>query len=248
MALALSFSQISTYLECPYQYFLLYIIGLPTKPKSYFSLGKSIHTALEKYHKPRLIPSTGAIDELLSYFENAWISEGYANEIDETRAKEDGKSILSSYYDRLTNNPANPIEVEKRFNVTIDGLQIKGVIDRIDEVPSGGLHIIDYKTGNFVPDLLDENSKLQLSIYTLAVNILWDKPVERASYLYLRSGTDLDFEPKDDDLFQTRLILKAVSEGIGCERFQRKTNKFCRFCDFYETCQKSNVISVKGNF
>ena len=43
----------------------------------------------------------------------------------------------------------------------------RGTIDRIDRLPSGGIEVIDYKTGNITSQKSVAES-LQLSIYALA--------------------------------------------------------------------------------
>jgi putative RecB family exonuclease len=47
-----SYSQLSTYLRCPLQYFFQYVLGLPRKtiPGS-MALGSAVHEALATYHR-----------------------------------------------------------------------------------------------------------------------------------------------------------------------------------------------------
>ena len=67
---------------------------------------------------------------------------------------------------------------ELSFELTIepdDGsppFTIRGQIDRIDRLPTGGIEVIDYKTGRLESQKgVDES--LQLSIYALAAATRW---------------------------------------------------------------------------
>ena len=44
-----------------------------------------------------------------------------------------------------------PAALEFRFTIEVEGVQINGVIDRMDRIPGGGYEIIDYKTNRRLP-------------------------------------------------------------------------------------------------
>ena len=53
--------------------------------------------------------------------------------------------------DRVAANRAEgrrPLAAESKGHVSIDGVKLRGVADRIDRLPDGGLAIVDYKTGS----------------------------------------------------------------------------------------------------
>lgn len=248
MALSLSFSQISTYLECPYRYYLSYIIKLPGLPKPYFSFGSSIHSALEKLHKPRLIPEKSSLSQLVTWYEESWVSDGYADIETEAKAKEEGKALLVSYFEKYGQSIVPAVDVEKRFKLMMGEITINGVIDRIDRGEDDKLRIIDYKTGNYIPIELGPAEKLQLTIYTIAVGSIYQNKVEKATYLYLKSSVEMSFVPSDDDLASAINTIETVASQIKEGIFPRCKNKFCPWCDYYQSCNKTSVIHVKEGF
>lgn len=248
MVLKLSFSQISTYLECPYRYYLSYIVKLPGVAKPYFSFGHSVHSALERFHKPRLLPESYTLNDLLGWFDSSWKSEGFKDSQAEAKAKDEGKSLLVGYYERNKDKPQLSLEVEKKFTLEINSIKVSGVIDRIDRLPNGNLHLIDYKTGNFIPQELEQKDKLQLSIYTLAATKLFDGEVEKATYMFLRSGTELTFEPDSEQLATTIYTIEKVSSDINSGFFPKCKNKFCPWCDFYSFCDTAKILNFTEGF
>ena len=72
----LSYTQISLYQSCPLQYKLQYIDGLKPKDKWYFSFGSTLHLCAQYFFKVR-VPPPPSLEELLQFYEQNWISEGY---------------------------------------------------------------------------------------------------------------------------------------------------------------------------
>ena len=57
-----------------------------------------------------------------------------------------------------------PIALERAFNLDVEGIKVRGFIDRVDKLDSGGLSIVDYKSGRelFTTEYLADD--LQLTI------------------------------------------------------------------------------------
>jgi hypothetical protein len=68
--------------------------------------------------------------------------------------------------------------------LVIDGWSLHGAIDRVDQAPDGRALVLDYKLSNDVTsrEKLEEEAKLQLQLYLIAVAELWG--VETAGGLY----------------------------------------------------------------
>ncbi|MBJ80728.1 MAG: hypothetical protein CMH60_05355 [Myxococcales bacterium] len=79
--------------------------------------------------------------------------------------------LLDKWLDKeLERQPFEIHSLEKEMEIDVGELQLKGVVDRIDKLPEGGLMIIDYKTGEVsVRKWLSERPEdPQLPIYALA--------------------------------------------------------------------------------
>ncbi len=74
----------------------------------------------------------------------------------------------------------------------LDGWRLHGAIDRVDRVADGRTLVIDYKLASRVParEKLEEEAKLQLQLYTLAVAELWDAEVVGGIYHPLRGTSE----------------------------------------------------------
>ena len=122
------------------------------------------------------------------------------------------------------------------FNIDIDGVKLRGFIDRIDKLESGELAIIDYKTSQnlFTADDLKED--LQLTLYQLAVEEMWQMPVAQLTLYHLRSNTPCSCGPRDEgQLEAARDIVRDVARKIAAGDFPATEHQYCP-CDFPECC------------
>ncbi len=231
----LSYTQIYLYQSCPLCYKLQYIDGLKPKDKWYFSFGRTMHTCAEHFFKVR-VPPPPSLDELLEFYEENWLSDGYESAEEEARYRAYGRQMLSEFWKIHSADFKMPLAVEKMFYIDIEGIKLRGYIDRVDKLDSGGLSIVDYKTDKelFTNDALGSN--LQLTLYQLATEQIWHLPVERLTLYHLRSNTPCSCEPRGEaQLKAARHLILDVAKNIAEERFPAIENQYCP-CDFPEHC------------
>ncbi len=231
----LSYTQISLYQSCPLCYKLQYIDGLEQKEKGYFSFGTTMHACAEYFFKVK-VPPPPSLDELLKFYEQNWLSEGYESAEEEANYKAYGREMLAKFWEIHSSDFRMPIAVEWMFNVDIEGVKLRGFIDRVDKLDSGGLSIVDYKTDKelFTKDDLEKN--LQLTLYQLAVEQSWYLQVERLTLYHFRSNTPCSCQPRGEaQLEEARSLVLAVAGGIDEERFPAIESERCP-CDFAEHC------------
>jgi len=231
----LSYTQISMYQACPLHYKLQYVDGLKPKDKWYFSFGSTLHLCAEYFFKVR-VPPPPSLNELLDFYESNWLSEGYESAEEEAKYRAYGREILARFWQIHSADFRMPLAVERIFNIDIEGVQLRGYIDRVDKLDSGGLSIVDYKTnqGLFTREDLEEN--LQLTLYQLAVEQIWQLPVDRLTLYHLRSNTPCSCQPRNElQLEVARRLVLEVAESIAQERFPAIENQYCP-CDFPEHC------------
>ena len=231
----LSYTQIALYQSCPLCYKLQYVDGLKPKDKWYFSFGRTMHACAEHFFKVR-VPPPPSLDKLLQFYEANWLSEGYESAEEEAKYRAYGRQILSEFWKIHSTDFRMPVAVEKMFYIDIEGVKLRGYIDRVDKLDSGGLSIIDYKTDKelFTKDTLETN--LQLTLYQLAAEQTWHFPVERLTLYHLRSNTPCSCEPRDEaQLEEARHLVLEVAKNITEQRFPAIENQNCP-CDFPEHC------------
>jgi putative RecB family exonuclease len=239
----LSYSSISTYIECPLKFRLKYIDGLKEKPKSYLSFGKTLHNALQFFYSYR--PPPPSLDVVLKYYDENWISEGYANEEEEEGYFSYGKEILTTFYRMHIKNYKIPIAVEHLFNIEIEGIPLIGFIDRVDKLEDNRAEIIDYKSGKNIFDKSHVEENEQLTLYQLAVEESIGLEVGKLTLYHLPSQTPVSVEARSQEKIDAlKSKIMEVAELIAQGEFEAKEGRFCP-CDFPEHCPYYRHMYVK---
>jgi len=231
----LSYSQISLYQSCPLCYRLQYIDRLETKDKGYFSFGTTMHACAEYFFKVK-VPPPPSLEELLQFYEKNWLSAGYESVEEEESYRAYGREMLARFWEIHQPDFRMPIAVEWMFYIDVEGIKLRGFIDRIDKLDSGGLAIVDYKTDRelFTNDYLARN--LQLTLYQMAVTQSWFLPVERLTLYHFRTNTPCSCPPRGGaQLEEAKKLVLTVAEGIAAGRFPAIEGERCP-CDFPDHC------------
>ena len=216
-------------------YKLQYIDGLKSKDKWYFSFGTTMHSCVERFFKVST-PPPPSLEEMLQYYEQKWLSQGYESPEEEAGYKDYGRDILTRFWEIHSADFQMPVALERSFYLDIEGIKLRGFIDRVDKLDNGGLSVIDYKTNKelFTADYLADD--LQLTIYQMAAEQTWQLPVKKLTLYHLRSNTACTCPPRNEaQLDQARRLVLEVAENITQEKFQATENQFCP-CDFPEHC------------
>ncbi|MQY81501.1 MAG: PD-(D/E)XK nuclease family protein [Dehalococcoidia bacterium] len=231
----LSFSQISLYQTCPLCYRLQYIDGLKPKARWYFSFGSTIHRCAEYFFRVK-VPPPPILEELLRFYEENWRSEGYESPEEEANYKAYGRELLTAFWEIHGRDFLMPLAVEKLFYIDIGGVKLRGFIDRVDKLESGALSIVDYKTNKelFTIDYLEKD--LQLTLYQLAAEQLWQLPVEKLTLYHMRSNTPISCPGRGQlQLNDAKELVLDVADKINEQIFPATENDYCP-CDFPEHC------------
>ncbi len=259
--LRLSYSKLNSYQRCPRAWKKVYLDGFGTKPRPFFSFGTAIHETLENFHHPAH-KDKPSLKQLLALWEEAFAGhqEGYGG--DRTQAAQyhaQGVKMLQKYYARYADGDKfrRAFRIEEYFEVPVGkNALVTGFIDRIDRLPDGTCEIIDYKTEPTLrtQQAVDEDD--QLTIYFMACAELLKLDVSKLSLLMLAHDTEISTTRRREDIpavkaaidssaaeikEKTRLYQEAgVSEESP--HFPPRKNKYCKSCDYLETCALQNEI------
>jgi ATP-dependent helicase/nuclease subunit B len=185
-------TRLETYLGCPFSFFVTYALGLeareePVEGLNSWQLGNIYHRILERLYDQVADPASA--DALLAalpavaeaVLDDAPASEGFraAAWWSQTRTEIAANVERSVVALAEPSSGYVPVALEAAFggakalvvNDGEDSFRLRGVIDRVDRAPGGGLRVIDYKTAGpsaFTNKALEEGKKLQLPLYALA--------------------------------------------------------------------------------
>ena len=93
-----------------------------------------------------------------------------------------------------------PAAREQLVEVVVDGLRLRGYVDRLDVSPAGDLRVVDYKTGTTPREAFEAKALFQMKFYAL---VLWRTRgvvPRQLRLMYLADTDTLSYAPDADEL------------------------------------------------
>jgi putative RecB family exonuclease len=122
----------------------------------------------------------------------------------------------------------------------LDGIVIRGILDRIDRDSDGQLIITDYKTGKAPPERYALPAFFALKIYALLIRRRTGETPKEVRLLYLNGPTLYRLEVDDHQLDgmdnQLRALWTAINRAISTNRYPPKPGRLCDWCSFQNIC------------
>ncbi|HEY8951365.1 MAG TPA: PD-(D/E)XK nuclease family protein, partial [Candidatus Dormibacteraeota bacterium] len=228
---------LNDYLKCPRLYWYNHHPGLVEEPRSVaMERGGFLHKVLEDFHAKE-----GEWRPLDSEHQTEWLEtalQGHLESylvhmegvLDRKREERQVRSLLGNYIRFVTGmqliRRLRTIDTEIRFSLQLDGSEIVGKIDRVNDVGDGEVEVVDYKTGAgkpmkyayeayFGPELYD----VQLALYYLACKDGVDE-----------EGKPLGFQPRFLSLWypkewvwrDMRQVIFSVGRAAGLKEYREK--------------------------
>ncbi len=256
----LSYSQLNLYRRCPRQYEFACIKNLPRQITPGESFGSSVHNTLKKWGELEMSRQQSAddqmimfedkgkndlsltVDQLLELWHQSFIVEGYKSRVEADFARKRGEGLLHQFFEWWEEVPRTVFLVEKGFKVNVDGIELSGRFDRIEEEETG-VHIIDFKTS--APRTQREvDADLQLSIYALAAEQSLKKPCARLTLLFLYEDefAAQETERTDGQLRDAKVQISSIYERIQKRDFYPTPRAgLCRNCPYRTVCDSAAV-------
>jgi putative RecB family exonuclease len=231
----LSYSSINTYETCPAKFKFQYEDRLPSSPSPALAFGDSLHRALNRFHG-RPVPVAPSLEELYEMLDAVWVREGYTSEEEERLYLEHGRRVLAQYHRDNAAEYRIPAALEFRFTIEVEGVELSGVIDRMDRIPGGGYEIVDYKTSRRLPPRERVERDLQLSVYHLAAREIWGIEPERLTLYFLLPGQRMTTARSNADVDALRRRIATVAERIAAGKFEPRHNPLCDWCEYQRLC------------
>lgn len=182
----LSFSKISSYLHCPRCYLAEFVLQIPSDDSQFSIMGKATHEALELFYSQwRDADAEGrptpGLQQLQQLARERFMKHWPTDQPLDTDLLAQSQAMMHTTWDKLHSNDAHIIELERAHVLGYVCQDVRheivARIDRVDATSSGGLRVVDYKTGKMRTDLATPASDdLQLGIYAMAVREALGEP------------------------------------------------------------------------
>jgi putative RecB family exonuclease len=247
---SLSPSRAADFKTCPLLYRFRSIDRLPQKPSLAATRGTVVHSVLERIFDLPAADRTSL--SATAMVEPAWrdllaaepeLAVLFAD--DESGA--DLAEWLSSARDLVDNyfvleNPAllEPSAREELVEVVVDGLRLRGYVDRLDVSPKGDIRVIDYKTGASPREAFEAKALFQMKFYALVIWRTRGVVPRQLRLIYLADRDTLTYVPDEEELRRFERTLRAIWDAIArateAGDFQPNTSKLCGWCDYQALC------------
>jgi putative RecB family exonuclease len=248
MAAALSPSRASDFMTCPMLYRFRVIDKLPSPPTPATARGTLVHAVLERLFD--LPAAERALEAAVSIVPREWerlTSE--EPELLQLLADRDGHtdewfadahSLIGTWFGLEDPTRLEPAERELYVETEIDGLTLRGYVDRLDVAPSGAMRVVDYKTGRSPSEHFEAKALFQMKFYALVLWRLRGEIPRRLQLVYLGNSEIVAYEPDEQDLLGTERKVKALWQAI--ERaattgdWRPSPSRLCDWCDHRALC------------
>jgi len=245
----LSVSMMKVWFLCKRKFHQHYIDRAPQPPQENFTLGTSVHYALEMANKSlqKDLRELNAME--IDSFKNLFLQIAAGSFVVDPILFSSGAIMVKDELSRPEVATEKIIGIEEEFNiVTPEGVRIYGFIDKIVEVNADTIRIIDYKTSKTPMSWAEAKNDQQLSMYDLAMSLKFPQYTNRELELrYLRTGVSVTVTKSVDDQYEFRQLLKNVDlqikdymkvvEETAAVAPEGGINEFCSWCPYKQNCK-----------
>jgi RecB family exonuclease len=257
-------TRLGNWLDCPRRYRMTYLDRPPPQkgpPWAHNSLGASVHNALAGWWRlARQERTVAAAGRLLR---TGWLGDGFASDAQSAQYRDYCQALVEGYVAGLDPD-REPVGVERTVATRTERIAVSGRIDRLDDRPAGvdsaddagGLVVVDYKAGRYVPGEDDVRSSLALALYALAAERVMRRPCRRVELHHIPSGTVAAWEHTAESL--ARQLGRAEDIAAECaeadaqyadtpggDAFEPRPGPQCGWCDFRAHCPEGSAAAER---
>ena len=233
-----SFSKLTTFEQCKYQYYLNYIEKRKGEPNAFSQYGTFVHSLLEQHAKGEL-----AVYELLDAYQDQYV-QTVTQPFPPNKYVDLAESYYHDGYEFLKNfdglDDLEIIGVETRFKEPLDDFNYTGVIDLTFKDTVGGIVVRDWKSKSKFANKKEQNkySKQPLS-YSLHIINKYKSPPKTLQFFMFRKSeiVNIPFQEKE---YENALnwIRDTVKDIRSCKEYPASPDPFfcSNLCDFRNSC------------
>lgn len=241
-----SYSQLTTFEQCPRQFYIRYIQRVKGSGNAFSEYGKLCHTILEKW-ATGVVLASDTVDQYVDMFDKVVKHPFPASPVD---LKESYFAKGYKYFESFEGFEGyEVVDTEVKFVFNIGGYNFTGIIDLILRDKETGKYIIlDHKsTGikNIRPKKKLAVAIRQLYIYSKYVYEKYGEFPEKLVYNVFNDNIILESLFDENEYKATTDWAEGViAEILANENWEPKEQDyFCwNICDFLEECQEEDAI------
>ena len=247
---SLSPSRAADFKTCPLMYRFRCIDRLPETPSRVATRGTLVHAVLESLFD---LPATNrTLEAARALLPEAWVRvreqepENDALFADDADGSEftawmsSAAELLANYFTLEDPRRFEPAAREELVEVVVEGVRLRGFVDRLDVSPAGDLRVVDYKTGASPREAFEGKALFQMKFYAL---VLWRTRgvvPRQLRLMYLADSDTLSYSPDAEELlrFERTLmaIWRAIQRAVQTGDFRPNPGRLCEWCDHRALC------------
>ena len=243
----LSPSKVSAFKNCALSFRFSAIDRLPEPPSEPAMKGTTVHRALEFLlaEEPADRTPEAAQGHLRTALEEMRAGREWAElGLDDERSaafEADTETMLGRYFQLEDPRTIEPVGLELMLTSEIDGVAVRGIIDRLERDADGSLVVTDYKTGR-APRQSQEQSKLGgVHFYAFLCKETYGELPSRIRLVYLgRDPQVISTTPTEQSVRGLRNRVAAMWAAVerACEHddFRPNPSALCNWCAFKQYC------------
>jgi putative RecB family exonuclease len=243
----LSPSKVAAFTNCALAFRFSQIEHRPEPPSPPAVKGTLVHAALEGlfWHHPAGARTRHAADaELNRAWDELQTDEEFVGlqlPADEATAfLADSRALVDNYFSLEDPNDVRAVAVELGVETVVDGMRLRGKIDRLDVAPDGSLIVVDYKTGRAPSERYEHGRMSGVQTYALLCQRLLGRAPVAVRLLHLQEPLVITAVATPQTIrgqqVRTSAVWNAIERACAAEDFRPKVGPLCNFCHFKSTC------------
>jgi putative RecB family exonuclease len=237
-------------MQCPLLYRFRVIDKLPSAPSAPAARGTLVHSVLERLFD---LPADGRTIEAAATMVAPQWQAMLENEPELSELVDESDpaalagwfggavALIEKWFTLEDPTRLEPKERELYVETDLDGLTLRGYVDRLDLTATGEMRVVDYKTGKAPMEQFEAKAWFQMKFYGLVLWRLHGQVPRMLQLVYLGGDSKiLRCCPDENELLaverKIKALWKAIETAAETGDWQPRTSKLCDWCDHRALC------------
>jgi putative RecB family exonuclease len=244
----LSPSSVQLWEQCPRKFKEEKMMGRSGGTGEAALLGTFVHLALE--HLMQLPTEERVIETARMIARSSWEEFaasrewiGWVSETgfdDEQAFRRRGWASICGYFQMENPQQVEVVATERFISATLEGVPVRGIVDRLDRDVFGNVVIVDYKTGKVPSPWFRAPKMQQLNIYAALVEEVDGVRPDEGRLLFTSFSETIATDVTAESVWSAVEVLKnawaAIDRAANDDVFPAKVGPLCGWCPFVGEC------------